>query len=262
MSTAELTFVGNATTLLRLGSMTLLTDPNFLHRDQRAYLGYGLWTKRIIEPAMQPAQLPKLDAVVLSHLHGDHFDRIARRRLPADTPVLTTPHAARRLDRWGFTAAAGMPSWHSRELVNGDDRARLTAVPGEHGPGLMKRILPPVMGTVIEFTSPLSRPLRIYITGDTLYRPRLAQVAERCGPIDVMVIHLGGTRIAGLLVTMDGRQGAQLMKLLEPRLTVPVHYNDYTCFGSPLSEFVAQARTRHPDGRICAVRHGESVPLA
>jgi L-ascorbate metabolism protein UlaG (beta-lactamase superfamily) len=262
MSNAELTFIGNATTLLRLGSLTLLTDPNFLHRGQRAYLGYGLWTKRITEPAMRPDQLPRLDGVVLSHLHGDHFDRIARRQLPADIPVLTTPHAARRLDRWGFTAATGMHSWHSRELVNGDARARLTAVPGEHGSGPMRFLLPPVMGTVIEFSSALSRPLRIYITGDTLYRPRLAQVAERCGPIDAMIIHLGGTRIAGLLVTMDGRQGAQLMRLLEPRLTVPVHYDDYTCFRSPLSDFVAQARQQRTDGQIYAVRRGETVSLA
>src|SRR3712207_3786076 len=74
----SLTFIGTATTLLRLGSFTLLTDPNFLHKGQRAYLGKGLWSKRLTEPALQPADLPPLDAVVLSHLHGDHFDRIAR----------------------------------------------------------------------------------------------------------------------------------------------------------------------------------------
>ncbi|MGH3966882.1 MAG: MBL fold metallo-hydrolase, partial [Mycobacterium sp.] len=36
------TFVGNATTLIAADGLTLLTDPNFLHRGQRAYLGYGL----------------------------------------------------------------------------------------------------------------------------------------------------------------------------------------------------------------------------
>lgn len=57
-----LTFGGNATALLRLGPFTVLTDPSFLHRGQRAYLGYGLWTKRLTEPALQPTQLPALDA--------------------------------------------------------------------------------------------------------------------------------------------------------------------------------------------------------
>ncbi len=78
----SLTFIGTATAVLRLGGFTLLTDPNFLHRGQRAYLGYGLTSKRLTEPALQPDELPPLDAVLLSHLHGDHFDRIARRGCP------------------------------------------------------------------------------------------------------------------------------------------------------------------------------------
>ena len=46
LPTDSLTFIGTATTLLRLGSFTLLTDPNFLHRGQRAYLGKELWSRR------------------------------------------------------------------------------------------------------------------------------------------------------------------------------------------------------------------------
>ena len=49
----ELTFIGTATAVLRLGGFTLLTDPNFLHKGQRAYLGYGLWARRRTEPAWQ-----------------------------------------------------------------------------------------------------------------------------------------------------------------------------------------------------------------
>jgi hypothetical protein len=61
-----ITFIGTATTIVRVGSFTVLTDPNFLHRGQRAYLGKGLWSRRLTEPAMQPADLPALNAVVLS----------------------------------------------------------------------------------------------------------------------------------------------------------------------------------------------------
>ena len=40
--TADLTFVGTATTVLRLGAFTLLTDPNLIRHGQRVHLGYGL----------------------------------------------------------------------------------------------------------------------------------------------------------------------------------------------------------------------------
>ena len=51
-----------ATTPIRLGSFTVLTDADFLHGGQRAYLGRGLWTRRLTEPASQRADLPSLDA--------------------------------------------------------------------------------------------------------------------------------------------------------------------------------------------------------
>jgi hypothetical protein len=128
LSRASLTFIGTATTLLRLGGFTLLTDPNFLHRGQRAYLGKGMWSRRRIEPALQPDQLPELDAVVLSHLHGDHFDRVARRGLDKSLPVVTTTQAARRLRRWGFAETVPLQPWDTTELTttaDGGQRLRI-----------------------------------------------------------------------------------------------------------------------------------------
>jgi L-ascorbate metabolism protein UlaG (beta-lactamase superfamily) len=132
----QVTFIGTATTLLRIGGFTLLTDPNFLHRGQRAYLGKGLWSRRRTDPALRIAQLPHLDAVVLSHLHGDHFDRVARRELDRELPIVTTPAAERKLRRWGFGAADGLPTWSSRELRRdgAPDLDARQARPGRPGP--------------------------------------------------------------------------------------------------------------------------------
>ncbi|HEU5038438.1 MAG TPA: MBL fold metallo-hydrolase [Nocardioides sp.] len=250
---ATLEFVGTATTLLRFGTTTFLTDPNFLHRGQRAYLGKGLFSKRLTEPSLQPAELPPLDAVLLSHLHGDHFDRIAREQLDRDLPVLTTPSASRRLGSWGFAAAHGMTTWETQQV--GD--VRVTAVPGRHAPGPFQGVFPPVMGTVLEADG-----FRAYVTGDTLYYPWLRDVVDRCGPIDAMVIHLGGTRALGLLVTMDGEQGADLVETIRPALTVPVHHDDYTVFRSPLADFLTACRRRDAPTRVQTVARGEVVSLA
>jgi len=145
-----LTFGGNATTLLRLGPFTVLTDPNFVHRGQRVYLGKGLWTKRLTEPALQPTQLPALDAILLSHLHGDHWDRIATRSLDKGLPVITTQEAAKALAQRGFRETADLRPWQTHELRSGGDTLRITSVPGVHGPQPVAKLLPPVMGSVLE----------------------------------------------------------------------------------------------------------------
>jgi L-ascorbate metabolism protein UlaG (beta-lactamase superfamily) len=257
-----MTFGGNATTLLRLGPFRLLTDPNFVHRGQRVYLGKGLWTKRLTEPALQPTQLPALDAVLLSHLHGDHWDRIATRSLDKGLPVITTQEAAEALARRGFRETADLRPWQTHELTSGGSTLRITSVPGVHGPGPLAKVLPPVMGSVLELLGSGGEPSwRGYISGDTLYRPFLGEVLERCGPLDVVVPHLGGTKALGFTVTMDGRQGADLVELLKPPLTVPVHFDDYDRFTSPLGDFIEEVRRRRLPGELRPVHRGDTISL-
>lgn len=77
MSRVSITFVGTATTVIRVGTFTLLTDPNFLrrgcaHTSARDRGASGSPTRR-----WASASCP-LDAVLLSHLRGDYWDRVAR----------------------------------------------------------------------------------------------------------------------------------------------------------------------------------------
>ncbi len=260
----SLLFIGTATTLIRYGDLALLTDPNFLHQGQRAYLGYGLTAKRLTEPALTPEQLPELDLILLSHLHGDHWDRQAQRGLDRQLPIITTPHASKRLQLRGFTRATGLRTWGSTELVKGDTRLRITSMPGRHAPGLLRRVLPPVMGSLLEF-GPVSQPaeLRMYLTGDTLFVDDLREIPVRYPVIDAAVLHLGGTTLpGGLMVTMDATQGADLLELVKPRLAIPVHYDDYGLFKSPLADFRAEVDRRGLEGLVRYVERGETVALS
>ena len=256
-----MTFGGNATMLLRIGGFTLLTDPSFVRRGTRVYLGYGLWTRRLTDPALQPADLPPLDAIVLSHLHGDHWDDIATDGLDKETPLVTTQEAARALGARGFGATADLRPWQSHELIRGEETLRVTAVPGVHGPGPLAKLLPPVMGSVLELVRGGEVTWRGYVSGDTLRRPFLAEVLERCGPLDVLIPHLGGTRALGLTVTMDAGQGADLVEMLRPPVTVPIHYDDYGRFASSLGDFVTEVRRRGLPGELRTAVRGETISL-
>jgi L-ascorbate metabolism protein UlaG (beta-lactamase superfamily) len=261
--TASVTFIGNATTLLKFGPITLLTDPNFLHRGQHAYLGYGLTTRRLTEPALTIEELPALDGIVLSHLHGDHWDRVARRGLDHDLPVLTTPHASRRLQWRGFPRATGLRTWTAHEFIRDGYRVRLTALPGRHAPGVLRALLPPVMGSMLEFApSGGSAVLRLYISGDTLLVDELREIPARFDRIDAALLHLGGTTLpGGLMVTMDGRQGADLFELSRARTAMPIHHSDYRRFASRLEDFTDEMQRRGLENRVTYMQPGVEIPL-
>jgi L-ascorbate metabolism protein UlaG (beta-lactamase superfamily) len=265
IESGSLTFIGTATTLIRFGDFTLLSDPNFLHRGEEVHLGYGLHARRLTNPAMELGELPPLDLVVLSHMHEDHFDRVVQARLDHDVSIVTTGDAAEALSRLGFRAPLALHTWQTWSFRKGDVRLRITALPARHTPlAVMQPLLPRVMGSLLAFSrvsddAPL---LRVYVSGDTLLHSDLQEIPRRFPDIDLGLFHLGGTRIFGVLLTMDGQQGAEAVRIIAPQRAVPIHYDDYEVFKSPLDEFRQAVQKVGLAERVHYLARGQSLVLA
>lgn len=251
-------FVGTATVLLRYAGFTILTDPNFLHAGEPVYLGYGLTSERLTHPALDIEALPPVDFCILSHYHGDHFDRIAEEKLSKALTIVTTKEAARALSGKGFTAPRALDTWKSVTLEKDGARVKITSMPGRHGPPVVARLLPEVMGSLLEFQpGEGGTALRLYITGDTLVFDGLKEIPKKFPEIDLALFHLGGTRIMGMLLTMDADQGVEAIRIIQPRQVIPIHYNDYTVFKSPLEDFKKAAADAGFEDRVIYLGHGQ-----
>lgn len=258
-SRGSIFFVGTATVILRYGGFTILTDPNFLHAGDHVHLGYGLTAERLTNPAMELEDLPPIDFCVLSHYHGDHFDQLVEERLQKELPIITTEHAATELKDKGFTATLALDTWDSVTVGKGDAAVRVTSMPGKHGPSIADMLLPPVMGSMLEFQPASDRiSLRLYITGDTLVHDDLHEIPRRYPEIDLALFHLGGTRILGILLTMDAEQGVEALRIINPREVIPIHYNDYEVFKSPLEDFKRAVAEAGFADRVRYLSHGET----
>ena len=259
----SVTFIGTATVLIRYGGMTILTDPNFLHKGDHVQLGYGLTSERLTEPAMPIETLPPIDLVILSHFHGDHFDQLVQEKLPRTIPVVTTPQSAVALENLGFARRYPLATWDTLVVTKGQTVLRISAMPGRHGPPLLAALLPSVMGSMLDFSSPGKPDYRMYISGDTLVYDDLKEIPQRFPEVDLALLHLGGTRILGVMkVTMDGADGARMMQLVAPRHAIPIHYNDYTVFKSPLSDFEQAVKAAELQNRVTYLKHGETYRFA
>lgn len=70
---ASLYFIGTATVLLEWRGIRILTDPNFLHAGDHVHLGPGVTSQRLTNPAVDLHDLPRIDAILLSHYHEYAF---------------------------------------------------------------------------------------------------------------------------------------------------------------------------------------------
>ncbi|MDP5317046.1 MBL fold metallo-hydrolase [Streptomyces poriferorum] len=213
---ATLTHVGTATVLLEIGGFRLLTDPVF--DPAPAQYRFGPATlKSTAGPALTVAELPEIDAVLLSHdEHPDNLDTSGRALLARRT-VLTTKSGAGRLQ----DGAVGLEPWESHELTRDGERLRITATPGLHA------------GDVIGFVVELSdEGEALYISGDTINFDALDEIGQRF-TIGTAILHFGAAQvdeIGELPITLDGAQGVELVRSLRAKTVVPVHYASWAHF--------------------------------
>lgn len=276
-TTGSIFFIGNATVLLRFAGFTILTDPTFIHMHEQTWVGYGLHTTRLTNPAIEIEDLPPLDFILLSHFHGDHFDQVAEAKLDKRIPIITPTAAAKDLNERGFTNTYPLDTWTTVTCVKGDARLHITAMPGRHAPGMVDLLMPDVMGSLLEFEAPnAGNPdgadakdganaagkgkiaFRLYITGDTLIFDDIKEIPRRYPHIDLALLHLGGTMVMGIMVTMDGKQGVEMLKLIQPDKAIPIHYNDYDLFKSPLSDFQQEVKAAGWADRVHYLMHGDT----
>jgi L-ascorbate metabolism protein UlaG (beta-lactamase superfamily) len=152
-----------------------------------------------------------------------------------------------------------MNTWDAVEVRRGSQSVRVTSLPGRHGPMLVTPAMPSVMGSMLEFRAQAAAaPYRIYVSGDTLVYSDLKQIPRRYPDIDLALLHLGGTRVLGILVTMDAQQGIAAMRIIHPETTIPIHYNDYGVFKSPLDDFMAAVRDAGLTDRVRYLSHGDT----
>lgn len=120
--TVDICWVGHATVLINFFGVHILTDPVLLNRVG-AQVGIAtIGRKRLVGPAIDPANLPRIDLALLSHAHMDHMDLPSLDLLPKNIPVLTAPKTKDVFENTGFSSVKEL-RWN--------DQTRIATASGE-----------------------------------------------------------------------------------------------------------------------------------
>ncbi len=254
MSETSVTWWGHSTMWLVDSGTTFLTDP--LLSDRLLHL------RRMVGPTPRLPGAP--DAVLLSHLHVDHFHLPSLRAVPG-TPLLIVPRGAA-----AFVAQAMGPAWADRcvELVPGEEttvgEVKIRAVPAAHpgGRGPWSRSQAMALGFVVEGVS------RSWYAGDTGLFDEMSELA----PLDLALIPVGGWGpTLGSHGHLDAAAGAEALRRVKSSWAVPVHYGTFWpigltrvrphMFSDPGEEFARRAARTAPDTQVRVLDHGETLTI-
>lgn len=232
------TYIGHATLLLRFAGFNVLTDPMF---SLRASPFAALGPKRVRAPAIPMTDLPKIDAVCLSHNHYDHMDLPSLEALRArgNPPIVTGIGNGAYLAARGIAQVIELDWWESAEPVPG---LKITYVPVQHWSRRRfwdtNRML--WGGHVIEANG-----ARAFFAGDTGYPAQFRAIAQRCGAPDIALLPIGAyePRWFMSMQHMNPEEAVRAHLDLAARVSIAMHFATFCmtdeAFGAPEAALIA-----------------------
>lgn len=202
----------NATLKLDYAGHTVLIDPYLAPKHSLPSFTGRSPNPMVDLPAPIEEILAGVELVVVSHLHTDHFDGVAKDRVPKHLPLICQPGDESAILEAGFTDV--------RPLLDVLDWRGLvfTRREGSHGLGPVVEKMGPVMG----FTLAAQDEPKIYWAGDTVLYPPVVQTIAETSP-DIIVTHSCGAKWDGDLIVMDAEQTTATAELAREATVVAVH---------------------------------------
>ncbi len=175
--------IRNATCLIRYGGRTILLDP-FLSEAGALPAFNNTPNPRpnpLVGLPVPAAQIVAgIDAALLTHSHVDHWDPVARDLLPKGTTFFVQPADNARLTQAGFTGVRPVDTAVPWEGIS------ITRTGGQHGRGDVGQR----MGTVSGYVLKRQGSPTVYIAGDTVWCPEVAEAIRDHRP-DIIVVNAG-----------------------------------------------------------------------
>ena len=185
-------WIGHATFLIKLGDITIITDPLFSKNTGPLIFG----PKRYVDPAIDISEVPKTDIFLLTHNHYDHLDVNAIRKFPHKEAKVITPL---KLSKY-FTRYKDVNEldWYEQIKINED--LQITLLPAVHW---SKRSLFDTNKTLwgnylIEY-----KDKKILFACDTGVGKVYKELGNKYGPIDITFINIGAYNFFPIMPERD-----------------------------------------------------------
>jgi L-ascorbate metabolism protein UlaG (beta-lactamase superfamily) len=251
-------WLGHATVLINFFGINVLTDPVLFSRiGIRIPLLFTIGPKRLTAPALTVDELPRIDIVLLSHAHFDHFDIRTLHRFNASTKVITAPRTRDLLRGTSLRDITELPWGEYKSIATSAGTIDIMAFRVKHwGARMQHDDYRGYNGYLIERNN-----RRILFAGDTAFTDNFAKLRKR-GPIDLAIMSIGCYN-PWIRAHCTPEQAIEMANDAGAKFIMPVHHQtfrlSFEAFREPIERF--EAALRDQPERIALREIGETFVL-
>jgi L-ascorbate metabolism protein UlaG (beta-lactamase superfamily) len=213
-------WLGHSTFLLKINNKILLVDPVF----SKSASPLDFLTPRYQPPVIKQNDLPRIDAIVISHDHYDHLDSRTIESFKQSTVRFFVPlGVSSHLERWGIQNSRiteldwwGTSKWEGIDFI---------CTPAQHFSG---RVKPYGNKTLWSSWVVKTETENIYYSGDSGYGPHFKEIGDKYGPFDISLIENGQYDDQWRPIHVHPDEAAQAYFDLKSKALIPVHWGMFT----------------------------------
>ena len=227
-------WIGHATFLLKLGGITIITDPVFSKNAGPLFFG----PKRFTEPALKLNEIPRTDIFLLTHNHYDHQDKKTIMRFPYKESKVLVPLGLRKYFKINRFKDVNEMDWYDQIRIN--QNLNITFLPSVHW---SKRSLTDTNKTLwgsyfIEYKGK-----KILFSCDTGLGKIYKELGDKYGPIDLTFINIGAYNFYPMASIKDSsayhtnpEEALGLAKDLKSKKVIGMHWGTFVLSLEPILE--------------------------
>lgn len=249
-------WIGHATTLIQIDDVFILTDPVFTK-------SVGGLSARLIEPGLDPENLPHVNVALISHMHFDHLSLDTLDMIQHKIDRLYVPKGGfAYLPDYSFESHE-LGWWKTDTLGDRPDSLKITAVPVQHN-GMRYGVDIAWMktsftGYVIQYHG-----LTVYYGGDTAFNAKdFSDTSDLFPRIDLALLPIGPVQPRSLMEVMheDPKEAVDAMQLLHAKTMIPIHYDTFVNSVDEVGDaprlLDEQVKARHLEDKVFRLAIGE-----
>jgi L-ascorbate metabolism protein UlaG (beta-lactamase superfamily) len=252
----RVTLVNHSTVLLQQPGSNILTDPIW---SERASPLSWVGPPRRRKPGVSWENLPRIDAVLISHNHYDHLDLPSLRRLASrgDAAFIVPARVASLLRSQNIGPAHELDWGESLSLP----AFTVHCVPALHfsSRGISDRNRTLWCGYVIE-----SQERLIYFAGDTAFGPHFAWIRERFGSPRLALLPIGAYEPRWFMspVHMGPDEAVRAHQILAAKTSIAIHHGTFQLADEGIDTPREQLLASAPGDSFLVLKNGEFADIA